>query len=276
MAGDEREKDADGPESDRPMTLGQHLLELRRRVFRSLLYVMAAAILCAVFEDEVVGFVLHPYWKVLHVQPDSGFQVTEVAEAILARMWLDVVVGLFLAGPFVLLEIWGFVSRALYDRERRAVRVFAPVSMLLFLAGCAFYYFVIQPYTLEALLQYGISVPLPDGGTAQVGVHIRLDNAIRFYVTMSLVLGITFQLPLFMIFAQKIGLVSWRTYSKYRRHFFMVNLVGMAILTPTGDAITLIACMAPVIVLFEGGILVCRLMAPDIPKDEDPEETTDR
>ena len=262
----------DGPETDRPMTLGQHLDELRRRVMRAVLYVLLGATVAYLFEDEIVGFILLPYWEVLRTIPKGGFQVTDVSEAFFARMWLDLIVGLFVAGPFVLIEVWGFVGRALYEREKRWVRSFIPVSLFLFVEGSVFYYFVIQPYTLDALLTYGTRVPLLGGAAfVDVAVQLRLESALRLYMVMSLVMGLTFQLPLGMIFAQKVGVVSWRTFSKYRRHFFVGNLAFMAVLTPTGDAFTLGACMVPVVILFEGGILVCRLMDPDVPKDDDPD-----
>jgi sec-independent protein translocase protein TatC len=270
MAREEPEADEGGPETDRPMTLGQHLEELRRRVFRAVLYVAAGAGLAVAFEDEIVGFVLTPYWEVLRELPKAGFQVTEVAEAFFARMWLDVVVGLVVAGPLVLLEIWGFVAKGLYDREKRWVRIFAPISLFLFLEGFVFYHFVIQPVTLRTLLTYGTQVPVLGGaGIVDVAVQLKLESALRLYLVMSLVMGLTFQLPLGMVFVQKLEVVNWRSYSKYRPHFVLAAAVVMAILTPTGDAVTLAICMVPVVLLFEGGILVCRLMNPHVPKDDD-------
>lgn len=258
------------------MTLGQHLDELRRRIFRCLLYVAAGAAGAAVFEEEIVGWILSPYWEVLQRVPKGGFQATEVTEIFMTRMWLDIVVGLVVAGPFVLLEVWGFVGRALYETERRWVRVFAPVSLFLFVEGCTFYYFVIQPYTLDTLLTYGTRVPILGGaGFTDIAVQLRLESTVRMYLVMSLVMGLTFQLPLGMVFAQKIGVATWRTYSKYRRHFLVGNLVAMAVLTPTGDAITLTICMVPVVLLFEGGVVVCRLMQPDAPKEDAPPEPDD-
>lgn len=267
------EEDDDGPAGDRPMTLGEHLEELRKRLFRCVLYVAAGAGLAVLFEDEIVGFVLTPYWEVLRSLPRSGFQVTDISEAFFARMWLDVIVGLFVAGPFVLLEVWGFVSKGLYERERKWVRIFAPISLFLFVQGCIFFYFVMLPQTLDMLLRYGTEIPMLGGAFVErVAVQIRVQGALSFYLSMSLVMGLTFQLPLGMVFAQKLGVASWRTYTKYRKHFFMASLVGMAILTPSGDAATLAICMVPVLALFEGGVVVCWLMDPRIPKDEDPLE----
>lgn len=262
--------DEDGPHSDRPMTLGQHLDELRKRVFRSVVYAFVGCGVAYAFEDQIVSFVLTPYWEVLQTMPKAGFQVTEVSEAFFARMWLDVVVGLFLAGPFILLEIWGFIAKGLYDREKASVRTFAPISLFLFIEGAVFYYFVIQPGTLGFLLTYGTELPVL--GTTiveRVAVQLKLETTINFYLVMSLVMGLTFQFPLGMIFAQKLGVATWRTYIKYWRHFFLGSAVVMAILTPSPDAATLVICMIPVLFLFVGGIVVCWLMKRDAPKEDE-------
>ena len=264
------EEEEDGPRADRPMTLGAHLDELRRRLIRSVLYVLAGSALALVFEGELTGFILFPYWEVLHLLPGAGFQVTEVSEAFFTRMWLAIVVGLFVAGPFVLLEVWGFISKGLYDRERRWVRIFAPISLFLFVEGVVFYYYVVQPGTLAFLLPYGVDVPMLGGTVVEhVAVQLRLETTVRFYLVMSLVMGLTFQFPLGMIFAQKLGIATWRTYVKYWRHFFLGSMVAMAILTPSPDAATLGVCMVPVLFLFAAGIVVCWILEPNAAKEQD-------
>lgn len=268
--------DDDAPEHDRPMTLFEHLEELRKRLLRCVVYAAAGLAIAVALGDPILAAILLPYWEAL-LRVDGSLQVTELSEAFYASFKLSIVVGVCLASPLILAEVWGFVARGLYERERRHVRLFLPVSLFLFVEGVVFYYFVIQPTTVEWLVEFKPEIPLPGGGGIPVEVNLRLSDALSFFLMMSLVMGLTFQLPLLMVFAQKIDVANWRTYARYRRHFFMGSLVAMAILTPSGDAITLAACMAPVLLLFEGGILVCRIMAPEIPAD-DPTlpETTDR
>lgn len=268
----EQEEDEDGPKTDRPMTLGQHLDELRKRLFRAVVYVLVCAVGVAIFEKELMGFVLAPYVAVLDRVPNSGIQMTEISEAFFVFMKFDLVVGIFFASPFVLYEIWGFVAKGLYAHERRVVQAVAPVSALLFVSGCLFYYFVIQPPALEFLLTANIEIPLPGGRVVQIHPMPRIDNVFSFFLTMALVMGLTFELPLGMVAAQKFEVATWRTYSKYRRHFLMASLVAMAVLTPSGDMFTLGICMLPVVFLFEGGIVACWFMKPDVPKDAPDEE----
>jgi sec-independent protein translocase protein TatC len=142
--------------------------------------------------------------------------------------------------------------------------------MFLFMEGCVFYYFVIQPTTLDFLLTFLDQVPILGGGFVPIQQNIRLSDLVSFYLGMSLVIGLTFELPLILIFLQKLGISNWRTYRRYRRHFLMAAVVIMAILTPSGDMLTLGMCMIPVVLLYEGGTIVCWLMDPSIPAE--PEE----
>jgi sec-independent protein translocase protein TatC len=158
--------------------------------------------------------------------------------------------------PLVLLELWRFVSSGLHTHEKRGVRVFAPFSYLLFLGGIAFSQFVLVPVMLYFLFDFnqetGLGVGFP------IESRPRFATIVNLVTTMALVMGLIFQLPLAMLFAQKIGVVSWRVYAGYRRHFIMASLVAAAVLTPTGDPVSLMITMAPVLVLFELGIWLCR------------------
>jgi sec-independent protein translocase protein TatC len=257
------DQDADagtGPPGDRPMSLREHLEELRRRTVRALVWVALATALAFWFQEELVQVAVEPYLPAFE-KVDGSLQVIDVGELFFVALKLALVFGLFLGGPFAMLEVWGFVAAGLYPRERRWVRVFAPVSMALFVCGVLFYYFVVQPVALDFLLTYNTDIGTLTGGKLPLEVKPTLHNAVSLLLTMALVMGLIFELPLVMLFAQTIGVVSWKTYSKYRRHFIMAALVIAAILTPTPDAFTLSLTMVPVLVLFEGGILLCRFVA---------------
>ena len=256
--------DDDGPESDRPMTLFEHLEELRRRVFWAVVVAAIGVAVCAFFQAELFAVALAPVHGVLarHAAETGGELIfTEVSEPLFTGLKLILVAGLFFTGPAVLYLLWGFVSTGLYPHEKRSIRVFAPVSYLLFIGGCVFFYFVIQPIALEALITYPPEMHTLDGGRIRVSAKLSLQSTVSFFLTMTVIMGLIFELPLVMMFLQKIRVVTWRTFSKYRRHFLIGALVLSAVITPTGDAFTLGLFMIPIVVLFEGGILVCRLTA---------------
>ena len=272
-ADDDDPKDA-GPHEDRPMTLFEHLEELRKRAFRIVLYFGVAFALAWFFRNEIWSVVAVPIHEVL-LGVGGHLQATELSESFYATFKLCAVVAVVISSPAIIWEIWGFVSRGLYETEKRPVRIFVPIAMFLFLEGVVFYYFFVQPATLEWLINFQHEVPLIGGSVIKIEQAIRLNDAVGFFLGMSLVIGLVFELPLVMILLQKLGIVRWRTFARYRRHFLMGALVVTAILTPSGDMFTLGICMLPVVALYEGGILTCGWMsskADDDEVDEDDEE----
>jgi sec-independent protein translocase protein TatC len=256
--------DRDGPDQDRPMTLGEHLDELRKRVVWALLIAAVFCIACAIVEEELVGIALWPAWSVMRDVKGAEFISTEISEQFLTGMKVDIVVGLFLSAPLILYILWGFVARGLHPHEKRYVRIYAPVSYVLFLGGCLFFYFVIQPITLRFLLTYhATDVLTPDLQTRiAVTPKLTMQNTVSFFLSMTLITGLFFEMPLVMLFLQAIRICTWRTYVRYARHFVFGLAVLSAVITPTGDMATLAIFMCPVLVLFAGGILACRIMAP--------------
>jgi Tat protein translocase TatC len=264
--------DDDAPAEDRPMTLSEHLDELRKRVFWCVLIAAAFCVACAFVEDALLGIALQPANSVIqemNSQPEfralklNSFVATEVGEKFFTGMKVDIVVGLFFAAPMMLYLLWGFVARGLHPREKRFVHIFAPISYLLFVGDCVFFYFVIQPVTLRFLLTYHMSdVFTPGGDQVTIPSMLRIESTIGFFLSMTLVTGLIFELPLVMLFLQAIRICTWRTYVKFWAHFLFGLVVFSAVITPTGDAFTLVLFMAPVLTLFFGGVLVCRIMAP--------------
>lgn len=244
----------DGPAGDRPMSLSEHLDELRGRLLKALVSVVLALAVCAYFHQELLEAALGPAARVAR---NHGLKLiaTGVTEQFFTEMHVVIVAALFLSGPLVLYQMWGFVATGLYDHEKRWVRVFAPVSYVLFAAGCVFMYFVAQPLMLEVMLTF------MDVRSAQFEVMPQVADLVGFFLGTTLVMGIVFELPLVLLFVQALGMADWRTFSKFRRHFLMIAVVLAAVITPTGDAVSLAAFMVPIVLLFEIGILLCRFSA---------------
>jgi Tat protein translocase TatC len=257
------QRDEEGPAGDRPMTLAEHLDELRKRVLACVLIAAFFVIFCACYEQELLGLMLMPAFDVLKGVPGASIIATEAGEMLFTGMKVDIVAGLFLSGPLVLYVLWGFVARGLHAKEKRFVRIYAPVSYVLFLGGCLFFYFVIQRYTLETLLKYhATDVYSPTGEPIPIEVKLKLASAIGFFLSMTIVTGLFFEMPLVMMFLQSIRVCTWRTYVKYARHFVFGLFVLSAVVTPTTDLFTLLVFMCPVLALFAGGIAACRIIAP--------------
>lgn len=244
----------EGPPEDRPMTLREHLEELRKRVLRSVLILVVGAAVAFYFQDQLLAIVVAPVADVLERHQGIGtMQVRQVGELFFSSVKISLVLGLFATAPFVGHQLWQFVATGLYPRERRYVTLFAPLSYLLFMGGAAFFYFVFLPQVLEILLTWNM-------GKMAVEVNPELGAYLGVFLGMALVMGLVFQLPIMMMILQLTGLITWQTFSRYRRHFIVASLILAAVLTPTGDAISLGLMMVPVIILFEVGLLICRMI----------------
>jgi sec-independent protein translocase protein TatC len=240
------------------MTFGDHLDELRTRLIRCILGTIAAAVVCFVFGDEILGFVLQPIHAV--VSRHGGDLVwLRVQEGFLTYIKLSLVVGLFLASPWIAFQLWSFVSEGLYVHERKYVRLFAPATFVLFATGVLFCYFVVLPWGLEFLIAFSADVPIPGVAEGEPGAKptISAGAYLSFFLTISILMGVVFQLPLLMIFLDRVGIVRVETFARLRRYFLVGAFILAALLTPP-DPVTQIFVAVPIILLFESGILVCR------------------
>jgi len=199
--------------------------------------------------------VARPLQKALE-EGEGDIVITDIGTTFFTALKASVVFGLFLTGPFVIGELWKFVSPGLYEKERRWFVYSAPLSYALFAAGGVFFYFAVQPVMIEFFLDFGRTGNLP----VPVKPMIDLGGWFTLWLGMALVMGLIFQLPLLMVGAQLTGLVDARTFSAYRRHFIVGSVIAAAFLTPTGDAVTLSITMVPILVLFEAGLLLCRML----------------
>ncbi len=242
------------PDFHRKMTFAEHLDELRVRLIRSTVVVAGLFALCMAFNDRVADLVLRPFYvarehlgaagkdlKLSYIEPTEGFFFYMNAALFGA---------LLLGMPYALFQMWQFVAAGLYPKEKRWVTRLLPISLALFLAGSMFSYFWLLPIALEYLL----SVGNPDVMVA----GLRPEAYFGFFLMMCVLLGVVFQLPLVQIVLARVGILSVEIQKKYRRHFILGAVVAAAILTPTGDAITLTCVAVPMIILFEVGLLFAK------------------
>lgn len=269
------------------MTLGEHLDELRRRLFYSVLALAVCFGVAWNYRDHLTNLVMWPWqdaverinadqitaaelYLVEHPEvPRSRFFLgddpanTELRDKIDDRMVMlgvgesfffalnvSLYFALFAAGPFVLFQIWAFIAAGLYRHEKSAVLRYFPFSVGLFLLGVWFCYRWVIPVGM-----YFLSTTLP---LEQVRPQMTLDNYFSFLSTMCLAMGCIFQLPLAMLFLSKFGLVQAATYGRYRGHFLLGALFVAAIVTPGPDYYSQILMTIPMVVLYEIGILLAR------------------
>ena len=180
--------------------------------------------------------------RLVHFSADQGF---------LLRLRVCFWISVFLAGPFMLLQMWGFIASGLYRNERSVIYRYLPASMGLFLGGAGFGYWVMVPYALYFLGLDDLNLE-----TLEVGSQMA-SSYLEFLKGLALAMGAVFQLPVIMLALSKLGLVGGRVWSKYRRHTVVAALVLAAILTPP-DPITQMLMAGPIVILYEVGVLLTR------------------
>jgi sec-independent protein translocase protein TatC len=228
------------------MTFVQHLDELRTRLLRSIVALLAAVVVSMFFYKGLIDLATLPHYRAMSwVGVGARFIMIDLAGTVGAVMKLAAIVGFFFASPYIARELWGFVSAGLYRDERRYVKAFAPASFLLFLLGCIFGYFLLIPFAL-----YSMVTMLP---LEKVDPVLSLSDYLGLFLTLTIVLGLVFQLPLVMVFLSKIGLTTPDRYRRWRKHAILANVVLAAVLSPP-DLLSMAVFVLPLLVLYEIGI----------------------
>lgn len=226
------------------MTFWEHLDELRSRLWRVLLAATVAAVACFFFKEQLFAVVLAP-------KPDSLRLINvELTQQFLTHMRVALWGGLLVVSPYIIYQLFAFVAPGLYQTERRFALRAVGAGYLLFLAGVALNYFVIFPFTVRFLGGYQVS--------AEVANTITLSSYISVLGVMSLVLGVVFELPVLCWLLAKMGVLKAAFMRKYRRHAIVVIVILGAVITPTGDPVTLALVSLPIYLLWELSIVVVK------------------
>ena len=250
------------------MTFWEHLDELRKVLFRSAIVIVAlmAGIFMAkdfVFNKVVFApinsdFALYRFIDKVLVMMDMPtlpeFKLSLINIDLSAQFFIHISTtfyfALVLAVPFIVYQLWKFVSPALYENEKRAAKGAFAFAGVLFLLGVLVGYYLIFPLTLRFLGTYQVSY--------EVANQISLQSYISMFTWLILIMGVVFEMPSLAVILSKIGILTKSFLKKYRRHAFVIMLVLAAFITPSGDPFTLMAVGLPLYGLYELSILVCR------------------
>ncbi len=229
------------------MTLGEHLDELRRRLVRAALALVLGMVLAFVFNKQVFAFAIEPYQEALReAGSDSKLQSFGPLDTFVEVMKLCFLVGFILTSPYVLAQMWGFISAGLYDHERRAVRLFFPISIGLFALGCATAYLMIFPVGLRFLIGFSKGLGVSTG--------FGVDRYLSMCLSVVFGLGLAFELPLVMLFLQATGIVARETFRKGWRLAILLAFVISMILTPDPTPISQCLMAMPLVALYFLGV----------------------
>lgn len=245
----------------------EHLDELKGGLVRITLGVIILGTISFFFKNELFSVILAPqnsnfitYRLFDHLSnifplPGAGvesFSVklinTQLAQQFLIHIKMSMYAGFLLIFPYILYELFKFVSPALYDKERKYAFWVIISGYIMFMLGVLLSYFLIFPLTFRFLGTYQVS-PMVEN-------YIAIDSYISTMMTLSLMMGIVFEIPILSWLFAKMGFISASFLRKYRKHAIIILLVIAAIITPTSDIFTLLIVSLPIYTLYELSILL--------------------
>ena len=249
------------------MTFWDHMEELRKVLLRTLAVVAATAVTVFCFKEKLFSVVLAPgdpgfvtyrmFARVLELLGMDGSSVAAfkvdlfsnmLTAQFMTHMKMAFWAGILIAVPYVIYELYSFVSPALRNSERRYSGVLIVSSYLLFMSGVLLDYFLIFPLAFRFLGTYQVSSDVPN--------VITITSYVDLLLTLTLMMGVLFELPVLSWFLAKLGLIDAVFMKKYRRHAVVAIFAFAAVITPTTDVFTLMVVAVPIYLLYELSICV--------------------
>ncbi len=230
---------------DTKMPLTSHLEELRKRLVRILIGLGIGFIGCWEYRDFFFKIITKPLVDVL---PKTSTMVfTGLPEAFFIYMKIAFFASLFITSPFTLYQIWKFISPGLYKSEKKYVIPFVASTSMLFIGGILFGYYIALPPAFKFFLEFSSDFLKP-----MISFREYLSLILKFLLAF----GVCFELPVFIFFMAKIGIVNAAMLRKQRRYAILIIFVVAAILTPSPDAISQIIMAIPLMFLYEISIFL--------------------
>ncbi len=239
------------PEGEVQLTFMDHLRELRKRLSHALYGVALGMLALGLFVERIFHLLMDPVLASLPKEQQT-LQYTSYVEPLMVYLKVALYGGIFLAVPWVLLQLWLFIAPGLYKREKKVVIPFLAFGTVLFYAGAAFCYFLVMPAAFPAMAAIA--------NDASLRPMLTMSETLSLVLAMLLGFGIVFELPVVIAFLSMIGLVSADTLARHRRLAIIVNVLVAAIITPTGDPLNLAMMAVPMIVFYEIGVIAARIL----------------
>lgn len=224
-----------------------HLLELRHRLVWTLLGIVLCFVAIMPFAQQLYAFVAQPLMSVL--PENTSMIATDVVAPFFVPIKVALMAAFLLALPHTLYQIWAFVAPALYQNEKRLIAPLIVSSVSLFVLGMAFCYFLVFPVMFQF---FASATPLG------VSMATDIDKYLSFILTMFLAFGMTFEVPVAVVLLNRMGVMPLATLQAARPYVIVAAFVIAAIFTPP-DVLSQVMLAIPMILLYEVGILVCRM-----------------
>jgi len=219
------------------MTIWEHLAELRSRLIKVAIAVAVGALAGSFLFPYLLDFLLRPFHE---IQPNTDLIATEPLQAFALRLQMSAYIGIAFAMPVILWQLWRFITPALYPHEKKYAIPFVMSALLLFVMGAALAYLILNP-TLDFLVNIGGD---------NIAPLYTASSYITLIVWMMLAFGVGFEFPVIIVALQLIGVVTPRQLMKWWRIALVIIAVVAAVITPSGDPISMVALAVPIVVLY--------------------------
>jgi sec-independent protein translocase protein TatC len=223
------------------MSLMEHLEELRKRIVWSVLAISIAFFPCWAYYHEIYRFLVAPLHR---IDPTIKLSFLALTDPFILYFKMAAYAAVFLASPFVLYQLWAFISPGLYNRERRLAAPFIFFTTLFFISGGAFGYYVAFPMGASFLLNVG----------KDMQAVITADKYFGFLLTVIFGLGLMFELPVLILLLTLVGVITPGLLMRFWRHAVVIIFIIAAIITPTPDVVNLCIFALPAISLYFLGV----------------------
>jgi len=237
------------------MSLVEHLRELRSRLFKSVLAILAGMVIGWIVYEDLFALLIDPFLTSVErleetrdINAEPVF--TGIADAFMLQTKVSLVAGVVLASPIWLYQLWAFLLPGLHRNERKWTRIFVAIAGPLFFAGVLLGYYVL-PTGLELLIGF------TPGDVANL---VQVDRYLSFVLRILLVFGVAFEIPLFVVLLNLAGVVSGRQLGRWRSWIIFATFVFAAVATPSTDPITMLMLAMPMTLLFGVSEIVARLV----------------
>lgn len=252
--------------------LKPHLVELRKRLGLSVLSIFIAFVIAFIFHEAILEWITAPLNEALeqvaHLSEkaaDGMVTTHQVGGAFFVALKVSFFAGLLGALPFILYQIWLFISPGLYNNEKKMVIPFVVGGSFMFFIGVLFAYYVVTPFGFQFLITFGSFLYTP---------LINIEDYVGFFTKIMMGFGISFELPVFAYFLALLGLVTDKTLKDFFKYAVLLIFVLAALLTPP-DVLTQLLMAAPLILLYGLSILIVKAVNPHIEDEDEQEEDED-
>ena len=242
---------------EKQATIGEHLVELRSRILKCIIFLFITFIGCYFFADKIYDFLVTPYAEaVKNDNIDRRLIFTALHETFLTYLKLAFFSAFFISCPIILLQIWKFIAPGLYKNEKLALLPFMVATPVLFLLGGMLVYYLIMPLAIEFFLSFE-KIATPE--SLPIQLEAKVNEYLSLITRLIIAFGISFQLPVLLTLLAKVGFVDAEYLRKRRKYIIIIIFSMAAVLTPP-DPITQIGLALPLLLLYELSIFTVKIV----------------